>query len=320
MLPFSSGASSAPFVDWISVSFPSGLSTLLLDALRPIVSVLPGVSAMPYGHGWSFPSGGLLQVRSRSSSSAVSVLSASGAALSVLRDAGVFADLLRVLASDLHRVTRLDVALDLPVHAPPLLQSLYARSVRGEVSLSRKALNPARHVTRYLSPSSTGEDTGTVYLGGRSAEVKARVYDKRQECLARGLPDLGPLLRAELTVTGAVGVSLRDAWSPAAVFWHFMGSALTGIAARPVDVPEWVPGGVGFCLPPRPVLDPVQRLERRLDRSAELRDLCELACSVKGGAVLVYRRLRKLGLPLPSELRLIPDFLKRAVNDVSWSC
>lgn len=160
---------------------------------------------------------------------------------------------------------------------------------------------------------------GTVYLGGRSAEVKARVYDKRQERIARGYPDPGPWLRAELTVTGAVGVSLKDVWSPAPVFWHFMASTLKGIAACPVDVPEWVPGGVGFSLPPRPVLDPVQRLARRLERSTELQDLCSLACSVRGGAVLVYRRLRKLGLPLLSELRVIPGGFCVAANDSGWS-
>ena len=107
------------------------------------------------------------------------------------------------------------------------------------------------------------------------------------------MPDPGSWLRAELTVTSAMGISLKDAWEPAPVFWRFMAQALEGIVTRPSDVPAWVPAGdsVGFVLPTRPVLDPMQRLERRLERSSELRDLCELARSIRSGVVLVYRRL-----------------------------
>ena len=76
-----------------------------------------------------------------------------------------------------------------------------------------------------------------------------------------------------------MGISLKDAWEPAPVFWHFMAGVLEGIVTRPSNVPAWVPGGdsVGFALPPRSVLDPVQRLERRLEHSSDLPDLCELA-------------------------------------------
>lgn len=306
-----------PSADWVSVSLPSQSVLPVADDLRSLVSVVPGVSAFPYGEGWQFPSSGLLQVRSRSGS--FGVISASGAALVALRGAGVYGDFLRLLGSEPHRLTRLDVALDVAVHAPPVLQALYGRAVRGEFSLTRKALSPSRHVARYLCPGPSGEDTGTVYLGARSAEVKARVYDKRCERIARGEDDPGPWLRIELTVTSKVGVSLKDAWEPASVFWHFMGVALDGVVARPAGVPDWSPGGDGFHLPPRPVRDLVQVLRRRLERSREIQDVCGLARKVPGGSVLVYWRLGRLGLSQPFELSLVPGFLRPAVNDTCFA-
>ena len=60
---------------------------------------------------------GIVQRRSHTHSP-VSVISASGIAVSALRDAGLWSEYLRVFASDSHRVTRLDVALDVLVPAP----------------------------------------------------------------------------------------------------------------------------------------------------------------------------------------------------------
>lgn len=304
---------SVPAADWLSVSLPADSVLPVQDDLRPLVSSVPGVAAFPAGEGWLFPSGGLLQFRSRSS--AFGVVSASGAVVAALRAARVYGDFLRLLGSEPHRLTRLDVALDVASHAPPLLQALYGRAARGEVSLTRKTLDPGRHVFRYMGPGPDGEDTGTVYLGARSAEVKARVYDKRWERICRGNDDPGPWFRAELTVTGKVGASLKDAWEPAPIFWHFMETALQGIVERPRDVPRWNPCSEGFSLPPRPVRDPVRVLRRRLEQSRDLRDVCCLAHEVSGGSVLVYRQLERLGLPRPFEVSLIPEFLRAAAND-----
>lgn len=306
------GAYLEPATDWVSVSLPSDSVLPVLDDLRSIVSAAPGVSAFPVGDGWLFPSGGLLQVRSRSG--AFSTISFSGAVLASLRAAGLYGDCLRVLGSEPHRLTRLDVALDVLVHAPPCLQGLYGRAVRGEFSLTRKSFDPDRHISRYLGPGPGGEETGTVYLGTRFAEVKARVYDKRKERISKGCADPGPWLRAELGVTGKMGVSLKDAWEPAPVFWHFMESALQGVIERPGGVPCWKPGGEGFCLPPRPVRDPVQVLRRRLEQSRDLRDVCGLARDTPGGSVLVYRQMERHGLPRPFEVSLVPGFLRVAAN------
>lgn len=306
----------SPSTDWISVSYPADLHSLVSSSVRDVLAVVPGVAAYPGGEGWCFPSGGVVQFRN-ARSSRVRVLSASGDAIVGLRAAEAFGDYLWALGADSHRVTRLDAALDIPVSAPPLLSALYARATRGEVSLSRKSLDPGRHVCRYLSPGLDGQDTGTVYLGGRWAEVTARVYDKRQERLARGLPDPGSWLRAELTVRSAVGPSLRDAWEPAPLFWHFMASALEGISEPPTGVSGWIAGGVGFSLPARPVRDSTAVLQRRLERSTELGDLVALARSVRGGSVLFHRLTQRLGLAPPG-LGFVPDFLLPSVNDSLW--
>lgn len=278
--------------------------------------MVPGVVAYSGGEGWVFPSEGLVQIRSRPGAS-FKVLSASGTALVGLRQAQVYGEFLHSFASGPHRVTRLDVALDMAVHAPPLIRSLYERACQGDILLTRKRLRPDRHISLHLGPNADGEDTGTLDLGGRTSEVKATLYDKRQERIVKGFDDPGPWFRVELTVTAAVGVSIRDAWAPEPVFWHFMGSALAGVVERPTGLPAWVPGDSGFKLPPRSVVDPVQRLSRRLERSRELLDLCELATTVRGGSVLFYRRLRKLGMlpPHASGSVFVPDFLLPASND-----
>ena len=67
------------------------------------------------------------------------MISASGAALAALRSVGAYAGYLRVLSSDVHRLTRLDVALDVLVDAPSVLDALYSRAKSGGVSLTRKA-------------------------------------------------------------------------------------------------------------------------------------------------------------------------------------
>ena len=126
-------AYSVPSADWVSVSCPVDLAPLILDELRQVVSDISGVSAMSTGNGWAFPSGGLIQLRSRSLSP-VAVISASGAALAALRSVGAYAGYLRVLSSDVHRLTRLDVALDLLVDAPSVLEALYSRAKSGGVS------------------------------------------------------------------------------------------------------------------------------------------------------------------------------------------
>lgn len=287
-----------PTSDWLSVTTPKETGSLVSDDVRDVLSSVPGLSASPEG-GWIFPEGGCVRVRSMG---LVSVFSASGGALVALRGLGLFADYLRALSSESHRVTRLDAALDIPVAAPPVLQALYARGKAGNIRLSHKAVSPQGGVRRYESPNAGGDDTGTVYLGGKQAKVKARVYDKRQERIDKGYPDPGPLTRYELIGTSDIGVSLKDAWEPSSFFWHYM----RGILPMPPDVPVWVPGGEGFSLPPRRALDAAEVFQRRLERSAELRDLAMQALAVQGGSWRLLTYLRKMGVAMPSGHQVPP--------------
>lgn len=210
---------------------------------------------------------------------------AKGPALQQLRDTGVFVSVLATLGLRPHRVTRLDATLDLPIDAPPVLQELYTIARRGKVKLSRKAV-PSSNVRRLESPGLDGRDTGTVYLGRRSAEVVLTVYDKRNEIWSRSGVDVGPRLRYEIRLTSKVGVTLRDAFEPAAVFYNFLAP---GLLQRPDGLPEWKPGeDLGFVVDRVPGL-PYRRLQRRVEGSAELARLVALAreCGPDGFKMLV---------------------------------
>ena len=190
---------------------------------------------------------------------------------------------------------RLDVALDVLVPAPGLLQSLYKRASSGEVALTRKALNPARHLRSIMSPGVTGEDTGTIYLGGKTAEVKARVYDKRHERIASGFPDPGPWLRAELTVTAAVGISLKRCLEPCACVLAFHDASFRWDYLTPCQRRYLGSWGHRLRSAEASRLDPVTTLTRRLKRSTELVDLCGLARSVRGGSVFGTSAVKRIG-------------------------
>jgi hypothetical protein len=150
---------------------------------------------------------------------------------------------------------------------------VYREARSGSHQLTRKAIAPG-NVSQIMRPDDRGVDTGTVYLGTRRAEVRAKVYDKRWERLCAGSPDAGAWTRYELTVTGKMGVTLRDVAEPAGVFWHHMGRSLLECPHRP---PSWAPYAEGYELPKRTPLTPYQVLQRRMESSAELRELVHLA-------------------------------------------
>lgn len=204
----------------------------------------------------------------------VTSIGASGAVLAGLRAAKVFMTYLAGLGSVGHKVTRIDAAYDRKEPTAPVLVNLVNKAHSGDgLSLTRKRILP-RHVTRLLSRGVDGLDTGTCYLGSRSAEVRACVYDKRQERLDRGLADVGPLTRYELRVKSQVGATLRDAADPTAMFWHFMAP---GVLDRPEGVESWEAHGTGFVIdwPELPL--PAARLRRRMESSPDLKALLKLA-------------------------------------------
>lgn len=284
---------STPTADWLTVSCAKSDLVPLLDSTRSVFSGVPGATALD-GGSWQFQSGGHVRVSTRG---LVGIVSCSGAALVELRAASLFRDYLWSLAEFPHRVTRLDAALDVAKSAPPILADLYARGVAGGIRLTHKPC-PVR---KYVGVDSNGAESGTVYLGAKQAKVKARVYDKRLERLERRGSDPGPLTRYELTGCSEVGVSLRDAADPAPFFWHFMSNVL----AKPSSVPAWVPGGVGFDLPARPMLTPLQVLDRRLSFSTELSDIAKHVLATPGGVWHLRCHLRKLGIDFSPDSMLV---------------
>lgn len=206
---------------------------------------------------------------------AVLCVGASGAALAALRSTSLYANYLAVLGEGEHRVTRLDAALDVLTDAAPVIASLLDRGRMENIALTRKRVRASsiefvNRVAHYDGVTVTG----TLYVGKRTAEASAKVYDKRNERIDAGEPDPGPWLRIEVTARGKLNPSLRDAWVPGELFYHL---AAPDLVARPLGIAEWTPRGEGFVLPTRTKLDPAAAMKRRVDASLELEALLELA-------------------------------------------
>ena len=200
------------------------------------------------------------------------LFSASGGFLSALRDYGAFASYLSIISDVPHNVSLMHVAHDIQGdNSPATLGRIYKRATgdRG-VRLTRKRV---KYVKKLMSPGPDGRDTGTVYLGHRRSEVWAKVYDKSKERFDNAGVDVPPCTRYELSVSGKAGASLRDAYSPAPMFWHFMTNVLSGAP----EGSEWSPGSQGFTLPPNVALLPAESLRRLLESSPQFSQMLTLA-------------------------------------------
>lgn len=206
----------------------------------------------------------------------VTMLSATGAFLAGLRAAEFFGAYLATIGSHPHSVTRLDASMDVKQDTAPVIAALVDKVASEEgLRVTRKRVRPA-DCSRFVHRRADGQDTGTVYLGPKDADVRPCIYDKQQERLDKGLCDVGPLTRYECRIRKGMGPTLRDAYEPTAIFWRFMGEVLP----VPANAPTWASSEVGFVLPVRVVDNPAQRLVRRLDASTDLRDMLRLAHEV----------------------------------------
>lgn len=267
----SSPSSALPiFCDWLDVTFsPTDcpypeLNLLLLGAGFEVSRDAAGVRCyLP-------PDGarGMVQVSHKARYAKVSL---SGGACAALRALRLFEQVLWVLASSPHKVTRLDAALDLPTDAADVLAALQSRYPGGVVNLGRKGLP----VTRMLATRGDGRESGTYYVGHRTAaRFTARVYDKALEADSKRGELLPPTTRFEVTARKDSGATLRDAGVPSAIFWHIAAPALLN---RPEGVPMWVPDlEAAWSAPPR-LYQPAEVLQRRVEASPELDALLELA-------------------------------------------
>jgi hypothetical protein len=176
----------------------------------------------------------------------VVVFSASGQFLDALRKKGVFNNYLAAFFPYSHRISRLDASVDFRADAPTIQNDVYELGQSGQLHLTRKAVN-SDHVSRLQGRNKDGYDTGTVYLGSKAnSDVYAKVYDKRQERLAKGYEDIGPTLRIELTIQSDIGATLKDASNPFDIFYNFASKSLV---IAPPEFKGWTAHGAGFDLP-----------------------------------------------------------------------
>ena len=280
--------------DYLNITVPDTDTHTAEAEVRQVLSAIGGVSVL--AGQWRVHGTGTYQIKPRQGFSSYS---ASGQVLSVLREHGLYSTYLSVFGKLPHHVSLMHVAHDVPEDAPPLLDFLYKKVVKGRVGLTRKRLDPKRHVQRIVRPGHDGRSTGTVYLGKRRASVSAKVYDKRQERIEKGCLDPGPLVRYELALGRKVGVTLRDAQYPETVFWHYMREVLSA----PPAVPAWESWAQGFATPPRVTLLPAELLKRRVEKSSELEDLAKLAATLgeHGGNYLLSLMRRKVALCMSAQ-------------------
>lgn len=239
-------------------------------------------------------------------------LSFSGSVVAVLRFNGQWEHALSLIGEGPHRVTRVDAAVDIALDGADSIAMLQAAYPSGQVRLSQRPVS----ISELLSTRADGRKTGTWYAGHRGkSEITCRVYDKAKEALDKRGELMPPRTRCELTVCKGAGPTLRDAAEPTRIFWHYMAPA---VLPRPDGVPAWDSGWAEGWVMDRVDLLPAQALKRRIEHSAELAALIELADSIgAGGRQYALRLIREkfdqapqLGSPPELDASLVSEGLK----------
>jgi hypothetical protein len=284
-----------PFTDYLNVTVPFDIGAEVSDKLLPVIESIGPMSEVDHGVYRLFderlkPTGAVFKFKKRGK---VHVISASGMALAALRSTGNYSNYLRELSLFPHRVSMLHATQDYFVLDPSaVILSVKDAAFSEQLFLTRKVLKKA-HVNALLSPGITGTETGTVYLGNRAnADVWAKVYDKQHERLQRAGIDPGPIVRVEIAVQSDVGATLRDAFDPHDLYFHFASKSLV---EAPQGFQGWVPSGEGFVLGESREILPLDRLDRLLDFSLDLTRLIDIAVAAYGAksGVVLSRLLRK---------------------------
>lgn len=214
-------------------------------------------------------------------------ISCSGASCRHLRDLSLWMDYLSILSSCPHTITRLDVALDLAMDGADLVEKMRVRHPTGDVFLGRKSIKSSV----ILGVRADGRESGTWYAGyGSSAKATAKVYDKAKQVLDLYGEVIPPRGRVEVTAWKDYGATLRDAALPEAIFWHIASPALI---SKPEGVPMWQANTDGGWQAPRKEITPAEVLERRVEDSAEIARLIDLALTFNGGASYLESLVRK---------------------------
>lgn len=278
------------FCDWLDVTTPADREHDLRATLGPLICGAGGskLSDDLYDLGVGKIKLGFVRGIFR--------VSVSGACIRVLEIQGLWGNFLSELGDGPHRVTRLDAAVDLDIDGADALDTLLAAYPRGHVRLSRRPIA----VSEFLKTRPDGRKTGTWYAGHRStAEITCRVYDKAWQMLETQKQLLPPRTRVELTVRK--GCTLRDAYEPARVFWHYIAPA---VLERPQGIPEWSSGWAEGWTMERVELLPAQRLKRLIERSPDLAAIIELADAVgEHGRSMALSQIQRQILAAPEPVR-----------------
>lgn len=280
-----------PFADWLQLTTPLGELPFLRDE---VVKLLDDVGASRAGDDlYGVGDGGTVQFGTYG---LVGKLGVSGAACASLRNVGAWGELLSICGNAPHRVTRLDATMDVVEDAPPVVRRLARLGRSGKLQVTRKAVRP-EHVSEYRGCYPDGRISGTVYLGSRRADVRPAIYDKRLERISKNYPDPGPCTRYEIRLRRGVGVTLRDAFDPAPVFWHFASPALL---EAPAAVCSWRPHAEGFEVPAREPFTPFERAWRLVNDSRDFHRLARIVAEASpSDRDAIHRLLARRLDPVP---------------------
>lgn len=275
---------SKAFCDGFTVTVPKDQRE---EAFQSIRGVLDDMGCTLVNEGlYRSPEGSAFVYGNRGS---IAWFQAKGQFVAALRARQLLNEFLAGFATNPHRVSSCDLTVDEYVDSPAdRVAGVYSLARDGGIAFTRKALKHSQ-IGAVMSPTlydDTGKDTGTVYLGQRTAEVRGRVYDKTQE-RARDGECIGLTVRHEMTVTGKMGVTLRDVAEPESCFYHFWPEVLL---SRPSGVPPWEPQAEGYVID-RVERLPTQRLKLRVAMSTDLGELIALAQSCGPEGMRLFHRL-----------------------------
>lgn len=198
-------------------------------------------------------------------------VSMSGKFLAHLRATNLYTELINLIGSHNHRVTRLDVAMDVDVDFPTIRKQFNRKFPNGEIKLTRKAVKIKEFLERRESDN---KYTGTIYMGHRTkARVQGKLYDKQKELLDNQGIVTNAKTRLEFTVRSDAKPSLVDALNPAPLFWEYG----QHIFDRPSDVSKWAPSSYLSWKREPPMVDYGSRLRKMIEYSDFLDELAELA-------------------------------------------
>lgn len=215
-----------------------------------------------------------------------------GQALEYLRHVSLLDELLSIIATTPHKVTRLDLAIQFTEKFSTAVRRYKRKYPKGHFQHGRATL-----AVSFNTRTFNDDLTGAVYLGDRKKrhDVSGIVYNKTFQVLdSAGLLVDPNITRYELRLTGRVGCSLKDVVSPEPVFYTH--SSIFGLK-KPSGVSDWVSGASYVPTFPSP---------NRKDHYPKLVDYLDMNPA--------FEHMLKLADKLPDGRRLLLNLLKEKID------